>query len=122
MHRGRSPDTIRQIYSGYPRTLQELSEQLTMQGLGQAVENNLINALQALCYVLQDQASHSAGLYAVDVALNKIGEAFLLKVKRCQKNQGTNDFGNSILSQVWKDALKNPFDNSAFRKIWPQAG
>lgn len=124
MYRGRSPDTIRQIYSGYPRTLQELSEQLTIQGLGQAVEHNLINALQALCYVLQDQASHFYGLYAVDVALNKIGEAFLLKVKRCQKNQDINDFDDSVLSQVWKDAVQDPFgrDPPAFSKIWPQTG
>ena len=122
MYRGRSPDAIRQIYSGYPRTLHELSEQLTMQGLGQAVEDNMTNALQALCYVMQDKASHSSGLYAVDVALNKIGQAFLLKAKRCHKDEDIHYFDDSIRSQVWKDALQDPFGNPAFSKIWPQAG
>lgn len=123
MSRGRSADIIKQVYNGYPLTIKELSEYLTQQGLGQAVDSNITNALQGLCHVMQSELS--SALYAVDIALNKMGEAFLLKVKRCQQDATVNDFEVDVLTQVWKDALVVQqavmlSGNRAFRKIWPQ--
>lgn len=123
MSRGRSAETIKQMYNGYPLTIKELSEYLTQQGLGQAVESNITNALQALCHVMQSELS--SGLYAVDIALNKMGEAFLLKVKRCQQDATEDDSEVDILTRIRKDALAVQQviavpGNTAFRKIWPQ--
>lgn len=117
MVRERTPAEVSRVYAGHPQTLPALLQYLAFTGESLAARHSIDAALRKLCEVAmgRPELQQVPQLYAVDLALDSAGAAWVLRMRSVRGPQAASPLEADIRKDILRDAgeLQTP----GFRRV-----